>query len=425
MKKAVKHSTSQINFPFNAKRGLLFFSFLIFLGYVHVSNAQEIISINIRNRCIFTGGAMDNELYRFEQNNLVLEWVQEILDLGGAEHNFELIQTNVENVTAVVDENRRYLLYSLDFIQHAKRIHVYAALAHEIGHHAHEHTLLDTDRDVEESEADFFMGYILSKKGFEIMGSGSVGGSNYQESYSKLLEKLPSSYGIDDQRRLKSILVGYHKADQSLTIKSLQVDNDPRLNDLLLPTFSFMDCYTATPIDRNQFAGLHTLGMVSDKICRALHSRGYRNRSYFSVKNGFALVTQMEQYNHSDATSRSEPTRWLSNPVRENFPGILDDITSAIWPNKGYFRIFVFVVTDSPYRSSGEKVSKKDAEAWLSKGAQGLPKDIAGKPFSGDHSVSILVYEFEVPESTLQAKQICPTPYFDAETHLKRAGIGF
>lgn len=85
----------------------------------------------------------------------------------------------------------------------------------------------------------------------------------------------------------------------------------------------------------------------------------------------------------------------------------------------------MFVVTDSAYRSSGERVSKNDAEAWLGKGANRLPKDIAAKPFSADHTVSVLVYEFEVPESTLRAKQICPTPYFDAGAHLKSAGIGF
>lgn len=425
MNKTVNYSILKIILSFTVLRVLLFLTFLIFLCSTPFANAQEIISINIHNRCVFTGKIMDNELYRFEQNNSVSEWIQEILDLGGVERNFELVQTNVENVSAVVDKNNRYLLYSLDFIQRATRIQIYAALAHEIGHHANEHTLLDANRDMEESEADFFMGYILSKKGFEIMGSGLIGGSNYQESFSKLFEKLPSSYGIDEQRRLKIILAGYHKADQSLTIKSLQFDNDPRLNDLLLPTFSFMDCYTATTMNRSFFADLHTLGMVSNKICRALYSRGYRSRSYFSVKNGFALVTQMEQYDRTNATSRAEPTRWLPNPVRENFAGILDAISSAIWPNKGYFRIFVFVVTDSPYLSSGEKVSKKEAEAWLCKGTQGLPKDIAGKSFTADHTVSVLVYEFEVPESTLKAKQICPTPYFNAEIHLKKAGIRF
>ena len=377
------------------------------------AHTQEIMSVNIQNRCVFTGSVMDEELYRFEQNNRVSEWVQEILELGGAERNFELVQTNVENVSAVVDGNRRYLLYSVDFTQRASRIQVYASLAHEIGHHANNHTLREANRATEESEADFFMGYILSKKSFS---TGEI---------PQLLQGMPSSYGITAERRMKSILDGYHKADRSLLLKSLQLDDDPRMENLLLPTFTFMDCYTTALIDRNRFAGQSTLGAVNDNLCRALDGRGYRNRSYFSVKNGFALVTQMEQYNRSDATSRSEGARWLSNPAREDFAGLMDYITATFWPTKGYFRLFVFVVTDSTYRSSGEKVSKKDAEAWLCKGANRLPKEITAKPFTADHAVSVLVYEFEVPESTLRAKQICPTPYFDAGTHLSRAAIGF
>jgi hypothetical protein len=386
---------------------------IFFLLFCYKAQSQELIPVDVRNRCVFFGGYMDDELYRYEAYKPVSEWVQEILDLGGAARNFELIQTNVENVSAVADSNRRYLFYSLDFIERATRVQVYASLAHEIGHHANEHTLLDANRAQEESEADFFMGYILSKKGIP------------KDSIPVLLQKMTSSYGISVERRIKSILEGYHKADQSLMLKSLPLDNDPRLENLLLPTFAFMDCYTTALIDRSRFSGLRTLGAVNDKICQALNQRGYQNRSYFSVKNGFAVVTQMEQYNRSDATSREVPARWLSNPARESFTGLMDYITAAVWPNKGYFRLFVFVVTDSAYRSSGERVSKNDAEAWLGKGANRLPKDIAAKPFSADHTVSVLVYEFEVPESTLRAKQICPTPYFDAGAHLNRAGIGF
>ena len=390
----------------------LFCTLNIFL-FGYAAQCQEIIPVDISNRCVFSGGYMDSELYRFEEYNRVSEWVQEILDLGGAERNFELVQTNVENVSAVVDGNRRYLFYSIDFIQRATRVQVYASLAHEIGHHANEHTLHDAHRDLEESEADFFMGYMLSKKGIP------------KDTIRELLRNMSSSYGIALERRLKSVLDGYHKADQSLMIRSLQLENDPRLENLLLPTFSFMDCYTTAEMDRGRFAGLSTLGAVNDKICRALNQRGYRNRSYFSVKNGFAIVTQMEQYNRTDATPRGEDVRWLSNPARESFAGLMDYITATIWPNKGYFRLFVFVVTDSPYRSSGERVNKKDAEAWLCKGANRLPKEIAGKLFTADHTVSALVYEFEVPESTLRARQICPTPYFNAGDHLKRAGLGF
>lgn len=46
-------------------------------------------------------------------------------------------------------------------------------------------------------------------------------------------------------------------------------------------------------------------------------------------------------------------------------------------------------------------------------------------PYTEGYAVSALVYEFEVPESNHVAKQICPTPKFDAHTHLMKAGFGF
>ena len=73
--------------------------------------AQVELKINLKNRCIFTGGVMDDELYKFEGNAQVETWIKEILLASGSEQNFKIIQTNVENVSAVIDGNKRYLLY--------------------------------------------------------------------------------------------------------------------------------------------------------------------------------------------------------------------------------------------------------------------------------------------------------------------------
>lgn len=378
------------------------------------AGAQELMSVKIKNRCVFSGGIMDEELYRYDQKNSVGDWVKEILELGRADMNFELVQTNVENVSAVVDNDRRYLFYSIDFILRSSRIEVYASLAHEIGHHVNNHTLEPINRETEESEADFFMGYILSMKAFTDREIGVT------------LKGLPSSYGFSDTSRMKTVRAGYSQAEDFLSLRSLKVNDDPRQESLLLPTFAFMDCYSNTNIDRSFFSGLKTMGEVNDKLCRTLDQRGYRSRSYYSVKNGFALVTRMEQFNRDNATSKSEELRWLSHPARESFTDVLSFIKSTIWPNKGYFRLFVFVVTDTPFQSSGVRVSKEEAESWLCRGSNTLPpREIASRPFTAYHTVSALVYEFEVPESNLKANQICPTPYFDTYTHLKAAGIRF
>jgi hypothetical protein len=377
--------------------------------------AQTPLSIPTQNHCSFSGTAWEDELYRFDDNAQVEAWIKEILIAGNAEQNFKIVPTNVENIASIVDNGQRYLYYSLDFIQKATPIDVYGALAHEIGHHVNGHSLTAERRQIEESEADFFMGYVLFK-----LKSKTQFDKPRIEAF---LQKLPSAAPFAARR--KTVFAGYDKADHSLQFKSLQLENDPRLELLTLPTFEFKKCYATFDLDKTSFANKRTLGKVDEQLRLALDKRGYAQRSYFSVKNGYAIMTQMEQYNQGDATSRNDRTRWLEHPARDNFSSIMDYFTSVLMPNKGYFRLFVFVVTDNAFKSKDEHVSKNEAAAWLSQGANRLPKVLADMPYTEGYNVSVLVYEFEVPESNRKAKQVCPTPKFDARTHFMRAGITF
>ncbi len=375
--------------------------------------AQTPLSIRTENHCSYSGTAWENELYRFDDNAEINRRIQDILRDGGGEQNFTVIQTNVENVAAVMDNGQRYLLYSLDFIQKNTAIDVYGALAHAIGHHVNQHTLTEDRRQAEETEADFFMGYALFKTRFN------------KAVIDPFLEKFPSSHGISLAERRQNILAGYNKADNSLQFNSLQADNDPNIELLTLPTFTFKSCYATYNLPKETFDNQKTLGKVDEQLQLALDKQGYFQRSYFSVKNGFALVTQMEQYNPKDASIRNDRTRWLPFPARDKFSSVMDYLTSVILPNKGYFRLFVFVVTDKTFAASNDKVSKSEAAAWLSQGGNRLPKVLSDRLYIEGSSVSVLVYEFEVPQSNRVAKQICPTPKFDARTHLTQAGIKF
>ena len=385
----------------------------LFTAFITLS-AQEELKINSQKRCIFTSNVMDEELYRFPDNEKVATWIKEILQACGAEQNFEVVQTNVENVSAVLDGEKRYLLYSLDFVQKATGMEIYGALAHEIGHHINEHTFIEGRRKSEELEADYFMGFIFSKKGY------------FQLPINAFLSKMPSSYGILlDERRLV-VYDGFKKSDKSMQVNSLPWDNDLSFNALSMPSFPWPppSCNTRFEIPETTFAGLTKLGDVEKKIRNALNNTGYSQRSYFSVPNGFALVTQLEQYNASDGTTRNDITRWLDYPKKERFEGVMDYITSFVMPQKGYFRLFVFVVTNQAFGSSQQRISKTEATAWLNQGYNKLPKSVADAPFTeGGHDVTVLVYEFEVPESNRKAVQKCPSPVYDARTHLMKAGI--
>ena len=391
----------------------------VLLFATSMSFAQELLNVDAQKRCVYSGKTMDAELYRFQDNEKVIQMVKEITLFGEAENNFELVQTNVENVSAVIDKGKRYLLYSLDFIEKASSIEICGALAHEIGHHANGHLFDENRRKIEETEADVFMGFILSKKGFS------------QLQITGFLNKMPSSYNIPTKERDNNVYIGYNKANISIEINShdnsIPFDNGEKSNTILaMPNFPFPppSCYTRFEIPSTIFNNAKLLSDVDNKLRSNLDNKGYNQRSYFYVPNGFALVTQLEQYNSKDATIRNDGTRWLDYPKQEAFSGIMSYISSFIMPNKGYFRLFVFIVTNEPFGGSQQKVSKSEASAWLNQGFNKLPNAIKNAPYTEGYAVTVLVYEFEVPESNRKAKQVCPTPLFDAQTHLRQAGIG-
>jgi hypothetical protein len=375
--------------------------------------AQGPLSIGTQNRCSYAGKAWEDDLYRFDGNADVESRIKEILKLGGAEQNFSIVRTNVENVAAIVDNGQRYILYSGDFVEKNAAMDVCAALAHEIGHHINKHTLKNARKTTEESEADFFMGYVLSKKGV------------LKPTIDAILNTFALTSGVPINDRQQSVFDGFDKATRAIEIVGLPFGGDPETGELTLPTFEFKSCYTTSELPKTAFVNKKTLGQVDEQLQKGLTAKGFAERRYFSVKNGFALVTQMEQYNKKDATSRNDRTRWLDYPARSKFSGVMDYLTSVILPNKGHFRLFVFVVTNEAFKSTDAKVSKKEAAAWLGQGANRLPKLLAETPYTEGYAVNVLVYEFEVPESNRAAKQVCPTSKFNAAKHLEMAGLNF
>lgn len=410
----VRHNNQPagMNICLNSQNTRIFLCVIAFAAGRSAS-AQELLQLNTQRRCVFSGGAMDEELYRFTSDKEIDKQVAEIAALGGADSNFEVVQTNVENVSAVLDGEKRYLLYSLDFVQKASKIEIFGALAHEIGHHANAHTFDPALRKTGEAEADQFMGYILCLKGFS------------RPDIEAFVKKTPSSYDIPAEERLPAVWEGFSRAERALQISSLPFDDDPRLAELTLPGFPWPPpaCNARFELPETPFSSLKTLGEVERKIRAALDVKGYTQHGYFSVPGGFALVTQLEQYNGDDGSARNDRTRWLDYPKRDNFAGVLDYLKSFVMPQKGYFRLFVFVVTNRSFGGGTTRVSKEQAAAWLGQGFNKLPDSLAGAAFSSGYGVTALVYEFEVPESNRKPVQICPTPRFDAKTHLVKSGI--
>jgi hypothetical protein len=161
------------------------------------------------------------------------------------------------------------------------------------------------------------------------------------------------------------------------------------------------------------FANYHTLGEVVGAIIPALERNGYVERSFYGIEgSGVAFVTRLERIS-SDGASFAEPQRWAGSGY-----SLSEFLKGLFLVESGRYRIIVFVLRDRPFSQSSQVVTKDEARAWLSRGADTLWREAAQSEFGGWHC-TVLIYEFasdgrsvRVVESGLTGKQ-----------HLTKAGL--
>ncbi|MFK7806213.1 MAG: hypothetical protein AB8F74_00300 [Saprospiraceae bacterium] len=388
----------------------------LFILSVNMMFAQELLDINTNNRCVYSGTQMDEELYVFSPESKEMESrVKNILKVGGnLKINFYLVETNVQNVSAVVDGKKRFLLWSQDFFLNASPIEKIGMTAHEMAHHLNRHRLTEDRKEKEEAEADFFMGFIFSKSGFPL------------EAVKDFVKSSPLSgdHGFNE-KRFENITAGYKKGSAAREADNgLSWDGqNASMNNFLKAQFPFPppECHTSYEIPNIYFNNCNNLGQLSKRITRSLEGKQYPYR-FMSVPNGFAIVTQMEQYKEDGNIMNGSSYRWVDYPPQESFALSWDYFKSLIYPKKARLRLFVFIVTNQNYSTDKKRVSKQEAASWLSQGVNRLPKSIAEEPFHSDYSVSFLTYEFEVPESNHLVRQSCPC-HLQAVDHLDITGL--
>lgn len=140
--------------------------------------------------------------------------------------------------------------------------------------------------------------------------------------------------------------------------------------------------------------GIKTLGDLDDTLTAALSAAGYPGASYFGVADGFALVTQLEQ-TASDGMPLSGAARW-SIAIREmkSF-SLAQYITALFTAPPGFFRVIAFIATSKPFATSGDRASFETIERWTQVGLNALPQEVRELPYTRNHRVTVLVYEFE------------------------------
>ncbi|MBK8967941.1 MAG: hypothetical protein R3D58_01375 [Saprospiraceae bacterium] len=391
-------------------RILVFLSIFTFARYLP---AQEFLDLDLSRHCHFGGTQQEEELYTFTSGSPVMEnLVTEILKLGGdLERNFTLIQTNVESVSAVVVGGNRYLLWSQDYLERATDVQAFASVAHEIGHHVNNHSLQVDRQTGEAEEANLFMGYILSRK------------FNSDEALQVIFGKDGHQFSrVWENNWLEAAQKGYQKASDALRIATLEFEHDASAQRFLEAAFPFPPppCYQQLELAPRNFNGCSTLGQVAQKLAQPLAAKKYPRR-YLSVPDGFAIVTQIEQY-QPDGTALSGADRWKEVPVQEDFALTLSYLKSLVFPRKAHLRVFVFLVTNQNFNAKGKRIEKEVAKDWFSQAVNRLPKSVANAPYTPDHTVEMLVYEFEVPEANQHPKQNCPC-HLQAGEHLKKSGL--
>lgn len=162
-----------------------------------------------------------------------------------------------------------------------------------------------------------------------------------------------------------------------------------------------------------------TLGAVNNRLEKALNQSGYEY-SYYRAGSGFALVARLERI-HEDGTPQPEQFRFLQPGAREPF-SLSGYIKQLFFAPSGFYRMIVFVATDQSIVTWGKAIDTQAATQLLRQGASGLTDDIEGLPWTRNHSVTVLIYEFQ--KSTRDSEPITLRPSrLPARTHLERARI--
>ena len=162
---------------------------------------------------------------------------------------------------------------------------------------------------------------------------------------------------------------------------------------------------------------------IAQILNNSLVAAGYFEKSYFAVPDGFAIVTRLEQINF-DGTPKQSSERWATvvEPLRKlSLRRYLEALFTA---NPGYYRIIVFIVTPHPFSQTAPEINRDEAEAWLRKGVNTLPKSIGQQIYSSDYNITALIYEFEQPSGFEEDKVNIIIPgRLDAKSHLLKAGL--
>lgn len=165
-------------------------------------------------------------------------------------------------------------------------------------------------------------------------------------------------------------------------------------------------------------AGVRQLSGIDARLRRALTKARFHDPAYYSIPEGFAMVTRIEQLDGKD-DPLPEPNRWAPDEVAGS--SLADFLSHLVRAHTGRFRVVVFAVTARPFAPAADTASKAQAMAWLRYGMASLPAALGRLPWTADSHCTALVYEFEKKEN--RAAALVETSRYSGQQHLAKAGI--
>lgn len=160
---------------------------------------------------------------------------------------------------------------------------------------------------------------------------------------------------------------------------------------------------------------------VDSVILQAFEVNGYYEKSYYSVPDGFAVVTKLEKI-YSDGKPFPTQYRWKAKLIPLRKFSLKTYMEALFIARPGFYRIIVFVVTPHPFSQTKRTIEADVAISWLSEGLNKLPVDIGNLEFTKEHTCTALIYEFERVEANPQAHVLKPGR-LSAITHLEQSNL--
>ena len=215
--------------------------------------------------------------------------------------------------------------------------------------------------------------------------------------------------GWDELRRKDPM---YNPRDQDINQgKALRRSGDtetssvPDFAAFPYPVQSYSDVYTSKLAAK---PGFNTIGDINQQLISILNAEGYYGKHYFSLPEGFALVTQLERI-YPDGNPFPVVDRWRTSVQHQDQFSLRQYLISMVFAEQGYYQSYAFVVLP---RSIAENprlgMGRLNPNAWMTVEGEKLPESIAQLSVANDYVVKVYLFAFDVPGGADSAVLITP-----------------